>query len=277
MRIRNLILVSVPFLSFGQKVSINSIEDSRSTGDSYFSNRCKVELRISGEEARKYAFARLGSLEKAVDDRGNDLLREEDSFSSDYQKKEETYFTVAVDLLNPSRKSETIADISGKVILFSPTEANGGKVIVRKFASKPGVNLLPASVPVGVSYMNKESVMKYNKEDEQKKEEELAKLPAEIASGMRDLIDAFSGLFGGGDTENTVYFMITGDPDKLVSLKFLDGDGNELENSGYTKSGNILGYFMSGPAQTDWGIELSIETAESIKELPFSIKGAELP
>ncbi len=272
----------LPFLLFpvsliAQKVSVNTIEDSRSTGDGYFSNRCKVEFRITGEESRKYMFAKLLSIDKAVDDRGNDLFREPDSFGYEYKEKEDTYFKIEADLLNPSRKAETITELNGKMRLFKPTLENGGIVQVKDFISKAGKNLISTKFPFKIMYMSKEEVMKYNSDNDAKKEEALSKLSPEMAAGMRELIGAFSGLFGNTDDNNSLYFMVDGEADKLVTMRFLDENGEELSNSGYSKSGNTTNYYMQEMAKPGWTVEFQIETEAAVKDISFSLKNIELP
>ena len=53
------LFLSVSISVFSQKVSVSKIDESRSTSDSSFDNKCEIELKISGDEVRKYKFVKI--------------------------------------------------------------------------------------------------------------------------------------------------------------------------------------------------------------------------
>lgn len=271
------VLLCVSGAGYAQRIAVSVVEDSRTTGDDYYGNRCKVLLKISGDEARKYGFAKLLQVDKAVDDQGNDLLLEEQSgWEVEYKEKEENSFFVPVELYSPARKAETM-DLAGAVRVFGPTEANGGLVWAKGISAKAGKNLLPADAPVAVTYMNKEEVLKYRKESEAKTEEGLSKLPQDMAEGLRDLLSYFSDAYSSGSDDNAIYFLITGDSSKLVYMQFVDDAGQPVEHSGYSKTGYMIVYYLTEPMTGSLGLKLSVETPEAVKDVPFDLKGVVLP
>ncbi len=63
---------------WGQKVTVYSVTEQRTTADGSYNNRCDIELEISGDEVRKYKFLKILKLSKAIDDQGLDLLMNEE-------------------------------------------------------------------------------------------------------------------------------------------------------------------------------------------------------
>ena len=124
------LLLSISTSVFSQKVSISKIDESRSTSDESDS-KCEIELKVSGDEVRKYKFVKISKITKAVDDQGLDLLKE-DSNGFDYKEIDEVA-KVEFETKIPARKATLIKELSGELSLYSPTEANGAVIKVLNY------------------------------------------------------------------------------------------------------------------------------------------------
>ncbi len=177
----------------------------------------------------------------------------------------------------PSRKATVIKEISGEISLYAPTEANGGIMKISNYQAKTGTNLLPDNAGVKLIYLTPASVEKYTKEQNQKKEEELKKMPAAAREMAELLMNALEGFSGFGDDANQAMFVMDGDETKLVELYFEDAKGEKVERNGYAKSGNLIAYYFDEKPSPNWKLVLNIETAGSVKKLPFTLRDIDLP
>ena len=270
------ILVFLPLLSYAQKVSVLSVSETRSTQNSFFGNRCEVTLQITGDEVRKYKMARISGISKAIDDQGLDLIGEETS-DTKYQEIEGTSANVSLSLLTTSRKASVISELSGDVMLFAPSEANGGLVKVKSFAKNANKNLVPKVKGLSVVYLNKESVEKLEKEQKAKKKAELKKQPPEIqelTKELMNLMDAFSYMT---ENANEVSFFISGDENKLINVIFETPSGQKIENNGWSSSGGLKTYYFNEEVKPEYTVVLTVEAEGAAKKIPFSVKEVDLP
>jgi len=262
-------------LLFGQNITVNNINERRSTSDGYFDNKCEIELRVSGDEIRKFKFLKFSKIDKAIDDFDIDLLYDDKNDFS-YEKIEDDV-NLKLEIKKPSRKATVIKEISGEISLFNPTEANGSVVKISNYQAKTNENLLPVGLGVQVVFLTKESLEKFSKEQEKKKEEELKKLSEEerkMAEGLLSLLDGISYLSG---DPNNISFYVEGDRSKLVDLYFVDLDGQKVNTNGWSSFNSILEYIFSEPINPKWTLVFNIETPESVKKIPFKISNAFLP
>lgn len=263
---------------FAQNISIVKIEENRSDGKSSFSNNCKIELKVSGDEVRKYKNIKLEKVSKAVDDQGIDLFKES-SWGNKYNPID-IDGTVEVELQKASRKAQTIKQLEGTVLLYNPTIENKGLIQVKNFKSKTTTNLLPNNYPLKLLYLTKESLEKYKAEMQKKKEEDIKKLPEATRKLAESLMGLFDSLGEMGDEKREVVFLREGkeaDYDKLVDMYFLDENGEKVERNGYFSSGNLITYPFSKDIQPNWTMVLNIETEQSIKRIPFKLQNINLP
>ena len=104
------LFLSVSISVFSQKISVSKIDESRSTSDSSFDNKCEIELKISGDEVRKYKFVKISKITKATDDQDLDLINED---HNDFEYKEiEENAKVEIETKIPARKAKVINDES---------------------------------------------------------------------------------------------------------------------------------------------------------------------
>lgn len=272
-----LLLCLFASVAFAQKISVSSIDESRSTSDSYFGNRCLVKLKVTGDEVRKYKYVKVNALTKAIDDQQLELIKE-DALKFDYKKIEETTAEVELTLHPTSRKALVIKELKGDILLFNPTEATGSLVKVANFQSKPNTNLLPAKAPFQMVFLTKEAYEAFVKSNKDKTEAELNKMPEAsraLAEMILGLADAFSFM---SDDPNQLTFLLSGDRSKLVDIKFEDETGKEVERNGSSSSGDGLhSYYFSTKPSAKWKMSLLIETEKSIKKIPFNLTNIDLP
>ncbi|BFM43493.1 hypothetical protein CFS9_21340 [Flavobacterium sp. CFS9] len=270
------LLLLITSVSFSQKVSVSEINEKRSTSDNSFSNECEIELKIWGDEVRKYKFVKISKITKAVDDQGIDLLNE-DQKDNDFSKIDQTA-KVKLETKIPARKAKTIKELSGEVSLYNPNQANGSEIKITNYQNKTNVNLLPNKSGIEIIYLTKESYTKYVQENKDKKEEELKKLPEAARLLAQGLLGAFDGLFSSGDTDdNQVYFYVNGDKSKFVNLYFEDTTGKKIERNGSMSSSRLFTYYFEEKPNPNWKLVINIENDKSIKKIPFKLVDIELP
>ncbi|MCC9063076.1 hypothetical protein [Flavobacterium piscisymbiosum] len=269
-----LLLTSV---TFSQKISVSEINEKRSTSDNSFYNECEIELKISGDEVRKYKFVKISKITKAIDDQGVDLINE-DRTNFDYIKIDQTA-KIKLETKVPSRRSKTIKELSGEVSLYNPNVTNGSEIKIANYQSKTNVNLVPGKSDIQILYLTKESYAKYVKENKDKKAEELKKLPEAARQLAEGLVGAFDGLFSSDDNDdpNKVYFYVNGDKTKFVDLFFEDATGKKIERNGSMSNNNLFTYYFEEKPNLNWKLVLNIETDKSTKKVPFKLMDIELP
>lgn len=269
-----LLLTSV---AFSQKISVSEINEKRSTSDNNsYNNECEIELKISGDEVRKYKFVKINKITKAVDDQGVDLINE-DRTNFDYSKIDQTA-KIKLETKIASRKAKTIKELSGEVYLYNPNVANGSEIKILNYQKKTNVNLIPGKSDIQIVYLTKESYAKYVQENKDKKAEELKKLPEAARQLAEGLLGAFDGLFSSDDSDrNQVSFYVNGDKSKFVDLYFEDATGKKIERNGSMRNSNLFTYYFEENPNPNWKMVINIETDKSTKKIPFKLIDIELP
>jgi hypothetical protein len=265
----------LPIFLYSQRVTVIRIGETRSTGESYYGNRTELDVQISGDEVRRYKFARISAITKAVDDQGFELIGEETSTT--YEEVSGNASVATIKLENASRKAETIKELSGTLSLFSPTEANGGIVKIKKIGSQTNKNLTPKDKELSVVYLTKESYEKFTNEQKDKREAELKKQSKEIqelAKGVMGLMDIFSY---NDWSYPQVNLMVTGDASKIVKVSVEKPNGEELSSNGSSYTDKLRTYYFSEEILPDYTLTLTVEVGGAVKSIPFNIKDIILP
>lgn len=260
---------------FAQKVSISKIDESRSTSDGSFMNRCEIELKISGDEVRKHKFAKISALTKVTDDQGLNLLKpDKDDFK--YEVIDEDA-KVKIETKIPARKATVIKEIAGELSFYTPTEADGSAIKIAGYEKKTNVNLTPRIPGFQLIYLTKESLLKYQEEQKLKKEEELKKMPEvsrKLAESLLGALESLSSMF---DDPNQMTFYIDGDRSKLVDLIFEDAGGKRISWNGRAQSNELVTFIFDEAPTPGSKLVLNVETPGSVKKLPFKLTDVELP
>lgn len=261
--------------AFAQKVTISAINENRSTSDSYFGNRCEVVLKVSGDEVRKYKSARIGSITKAVDQSGFDLIPED--FNSSVSDLTGNPSEVTIVLNQTSRKSEVIADLQGELILMGPTEQNGG-IIKNEITKLKGIkNIIPASADVSLVYINKDVLEMLKLEDESKREKGIKTAAGTAKKQAEDLLKSAYDYAYLNWADDQAIFFCDGNQSKIIDVQLQKRDGTMLDNNGSMHSGNQIVYYFSENIEPTSKIVVFYESEKSVKKLPFKFSNIDLP
>lgn len=277
MQLKNSItfLLLISFTStFSQVVSINKIDERRSTSDSYFDNKCEIEFKITGDEVRKYKLVKISKILSVIDDQGVNLIKEEDNYR--YEEIDNNA-KVKIETKIPSRKSTVIKEISGEIILYNPTDMNGAIIKITDYQNKTNANLLPSTAGVQLVYLTKESVEKYSNDQKLKKEEDLKKLPEPARKMAEEILKSFDGLINFSDSPSEPTFLIQGDESKFVDLYFENENGQKIKRNGYSQRNNLITYSFNEKPNPNWKLVLNIENNASVKKVPFNLINIALP
>lgn len=166
-------------------------------------------------------------------------------------------------LRNPSRHSPTIKLIEAEIELFFPTEANGGIVRLKNFATHPGEPLQHAALEA-----QKLQVVYFTRETFESKGKLIgSKAQEAYAAGFRSL---------GGKAVGFIVF----DPKKLVvDLEVQGSDGKPIAMNPYS-GGNVewsRGLLAREPLPGDAQLIVRIATSGAIQSYPFKLENVPLP
>lgn len=261
-------------MTFSQTISVSKINERRSTSDSDFDNRCEIELKVNGDEVRKYKLVKISKIFTLVDDQGINLVKEEGDFS--YEEIDNDA-QVKIETKTPSRKASVIKQISGELTLYNPTDGNGAIIKISDYQTKTNTNLLPSTSGVQLVYLTKESVEKYAKEQKLKKEEEIKKLPEPVRKMAEEIVKAFDGFSSFSDSPDEITFLIQGDESKFVDMYFENESGQKIKRNGYSKSNSLITYSFRENLNPNWKLIFNIENNASIKKVPFNLTNVILP
>lgn len=267
--------ILLPFFIQSQSVVVEKINECRSTTDSYFNNRCEVDLKIFGDEVRKNKYIRVSTIIKAVDDQNLELIGEEKK--TKYAEISGSNASVTLNLMPTSRKAQVIKELSGEIAMFMPSEANGGIVKVKNLSKVPMIDLLPKLKDLDIVFLTKESVEKFKMEQKNKLESDLKKQPKEVQDLAANIFSIFDEYFKWGDAKNEVNFMINGEQEKIISLQFEKPNGEKITNNGYMSSGDFITYYFNEDIESNYSLNITVEPSAALKKIPFSIKNIELP
>jgi hypothetical protein len=270
-----IILLLISKICFSQSITVTKIEENRSDTKSSFSNNIKIELKVSGDEVRKYKSIKLAELTTAIDDQGLDLYKKS-TFEAKYNNIDIDGI-VEVEMQKASRKANVIKSLEGIINLYNPTIENKGEIHILNFTKKTNENLLPANYPLKLVYLTKESLTKYKADMQKKKEADIKKLPEATRKLAESLMGLFDSLSEISDSETEMTFLMDGQDDKLVDMYFLDEKGEKIERNGYFKSGELITYPFSKKIEPNWTMVLNIESDKSIKKIPFKLSNVVLP
>jgi hypothetical protein len=267
--------ILLPFFIQSQSVVVEKINECRSTTDSYFNNRCEVDLKIFGDEVRKNKYIRVSTIIKAVDDQNLELIGEEKK--TKYAEISGSNASVTLNLMPTSRKAQVIKELSGEIAMFMPSEANGGIVKVKNLSKVPMIDLLPKLKDLDLVFLTKESVEKFKMEQKNKLESDLKKQPKDVQDLAANIFSIFDEYFKWGDAKNEVNFMINGEQEKIISLQFEKPNGDKITNNGYMSSGDFITYYFNEDIESNYSLNITVEPSAALKKIPFSIKNIELP
>jgi hypothetical protein len=128
------------------EIAVGEVTDTRTTGE--FFSGCEVNLKVQGDAVSNSLGIRATRLNLAVDDTGQNLLREAKNPPSFFALSpgSQDILEERIKLKNPSRNAKVIKSLEGELELFQPTIENEGMVIIEDFMSQPSEPIESASL-----------------------------------------------------------------------------------------------------------------------------------
>ncbi|MCB0334491.1 MAG: hypothetical protein KDD55_13390 [Bdellovibrionales bacterium] len=259
--------------AFALVPSVSEITDNRTTGQFFAGLKLKVQL--VGDEMNDVKGIRY-TLKKAVDETGRDLIDPE-KLKNEFQPYDQQSWNqkyVELELKNPSRKSATIQELSGEIVLYMPSKDPNAKIEFANALSQSGKPLQHKALSdVGVK-MTVYTKAAYDKKkaDAQAKQQEQAK---GIQGGMQQ---AFQGMFGFMSmNENDIAFEIDDPNGRIVSYAFYDSTGNEVRRSSWMTSGELRVTSFQSAVPADAKLVIELATPKSVMNVPLALNNVALP
>ena len=255
---------------------VGDVTDNRTTGA--FNAECKVELKFTGDAAADAASVREVRVTRAVDETGRDLvLKEKDPFGNSGFGSHSGALRAEIKLRNPSRNASVIKLVEGEVELFSPTESNGGILVIKdilKHPAEPIQNPVLKKFGIEIIYLTKESY------DAKKKEIE-AQNKSNAGGAVGEAFgDLFKGMFTGmmsSDSQNSLKLYIK-DPDKrVIDFELQDSAGKALKTRSSWAMNGMHDQGLAAPAPPDAQLLIHLATPEATKSFPFKLENIPLP
>jgi hypothetical protein len=255
--------------------SVGDITDKRTTGT--FSSECTVDIKFTGDIAVTASTVRAVTVTKAIDDTGRDLKTDDkEHFTSfpDMNPRGQTVLKKEITLKNPSRNARLIKLIEGQASFFAPTEANGGKLIIKDALAHPGQPFdapILKQLKIQVTYHTKESI-------EAAKQNQKAKATAGDKIG-EGLAEAFGSMFSGfGGSEKGVVDLQIIDPDhRFIDAELLDANGKPIKSQGRMTSGEFHHFGLKAAPPAGTQLVLYLATPEATVNMPFRLENVPLP
>jgi len=252
---------------------VGDVTDNRTTGQ--FSSDLNVDLKLLGDEVSDIKAIRV-DIEKAQDDSGKDLVNP-NKVEHRYQEiSEYSGKTVKLALKNPTRKAANF-NLSGTVSAILPIRDPSATITINKVLSQSGSELKNPSLSaakISFSLFTKADLEKA-KEEEKKKAAEASKTQ-ETPTGVTQLLQ--SAFMGSGTLgPNEIQYKVVDPDNKLVSLRLLKANGEEIRRTSYSAFGETRNYNYSEAIPADCALELTIATDKSIEKVPFAFTNVYLP
>ena len=257
---------------FSQKLTVVNLEELRSISGSW--DYCKIEVKPIGDEIRNYTYYKVDEIKRAVDNKGISLLPENQS-ESGYKPVNEN---ITLQLLKASRSATSIT-VDGTISLYKPTEANGGIVKLSGFLKKPEVNLAPKGSAFSVFYYDKATLAKKNEVDYMKRYEEIEKLPESERSFASEVSSLASVLtyYAEDDLKKILFFAVGCDNSAILRFEFEDAKVKKISPVSSSSTNVVYTYFFEEIPDPGMKLILNVESIKSVKKIPFSLLGIDLP
>jgi hypothetical protein len=248
-----------------------------------------LELKLEGEGSADVDSIRL-QVKSAKDNLGNSLYRAlPKQKRSDFEPLAQGPFPPKIRLANPPRDATTM-NVSIEVDLFIPKRDPGSRVKLGAFLAKldkPLSNSALKSAKVEITPLSAKEYQERMARSRPTKEQLMARAKEDGLSEKEiemslALMEAFSQLGeSDGPSENDVYFETKDPDDRLMSLKVVDKDGNDLPNSGTSTSGadnkKLWKIAQREKIPADAALQLNVRTSKSTVTQSFDLKEVALP
>lgn len=255
--------------TFAQQVSVTEISDKRTTGK--FFAGLDLKLSVVGAGIADSKGLRRVKIEKANDDTGRSLLREEKFSKTPFDGEVVSPKGDAVDfelsLANPSRQAKTLQEVTGYVELHTPQKDAKSVLSFGPLSSLYGKKLplpSPLASKLGIIPLNKTLY------------EDMRKANASSNDGG-DLVKALKQMFSGSMDAEALGFIVQGDMSDIVAIEVTDASGKALQRQGRFSSGNFTAINYPGGPPASAMIKIYLATPQSIVRLPIQLKALVLP
>lgn len=259
----------------GLAVAAGDVTDRR-RNDNLFAS-LEIELRLTGEAAAGARGARV-AVEKAVDDTGRDLVKEESDAEEFAKSSGDGPPALKVELRNPARRATKVRELSGQVEIFAPERDPSAQTRVPNFASQMDRPIAaPQLKSAGVQVT---AVSRKTYEAEKKEDAERRKKEAEGAGIAGAMAQAFAGLFEGlfGDIgENDVLLKVDDPGKKVFAIDVLDAKGGPIDGMGAMKVSSFWILKFPEKLPPDAGLRIYVLTPKALVTERFALKDVPLP
>ncbi len=261
-----------------QEISISKIEEVRSDFENVLGNICKIELKITGDSLKKYTDIRLNQIIKALDDQNQDLIKQS-TWGNKYSKISENGI-IEIELRKSAREAKKIKELEGNIALFMPSFETNSEVHVPHYKSFTNRNLLAPKLPFKLYYITRSSLIKLKSETKLNQNDIIKNLYGEATKLSKILNMLFNDFEIFGDEKREIVLLRDGnenDIEKLIDVYFLDENNNKIEKNGFYSGGPLITYTFANDISPLYTMVIKVETAESMKIIPFKFENINLP
>ena len=257
--------------AIAQQISVTEISDKRTTGK--FFAGLELKLSVLGSGIADSKGLRRIKIEKATDDTGRSLLREErfskTPFDADVISPKGDALDFELSLANPSRQAKTLQEVTGYVELHTPQKDTKSVLSFGPLSSLYGKKL---SLPTSLS--NKLGIIPLNKT----LYEDMRKANANTnANDGGDFVKTLKQMFSGSMDAESLGFIVQGDMSDIVAIEVTDVSGKTLQRQGRFSSGNFTSINFPGGPPPSAMIKVYLATPQSVARIPIQLKAVALP
>lgn len=256
--------------ALAQQVSVTEISDKRTTGK--FFAGLDIKLSVVGPGLADSRGLRRVRLDKAIDDTGRNLLREEKfprgPFDGEVAAPRGDALDFELSLANPARQARTLQEVTGYVELHTPQKDPKSVLTFGPLPSLYGKKLplpAPLSSRLGIIPVDKALY------------DEMRKANAGASGGGGELVQALKSLFGTGMDADAVGFIIQGDLADVLAIEVTDAQGKVLKHAGRMTSGSFTAVTYPGGPGPQARLRVYLATPQSVVRIPIQLKAVVLP
>jgi hypothetical protein len=252
------------------KINVGDVKDSRTTGQ--FFAGLEIDLQFLGDALEDVKSIQC-TINKAVDDTGRDLIKEEESVqTTEINKDNPGRADFTIKLKNPSRRAMTIKELSGEVEMYIPKNDPNAIVTIKNFTSQPGKSL----VNKGLNENNIKVSVLTTDQYESVKEKQKAEADTSILGQM---VSSLANFFGGFSSpgKNSIILELIDPESRIINIEFVDQHGKVIDTQGSSSNGDIHVYDFEKSMPKNAQLKLYLKTRLAIKNMPFNLKDIDLP
>lgn len=265
-------------------VTVETIDESRSTSSWSHDNKLSLDLKIKGITIDTDHLIRVKEITNAVDDEGVQLMLKENTFGSreDFHTKDE----FSIEFETTSRSATMIKTIEGILEYFTPSLESGSKVVIKEPLNKLNSRIVEMKdIDLIIEMTNQEALdieqqrlkdSMHAALDTMKQDSLMGQPIAAMAEGLVGMFEGLAKGFGSMMGENNFIFKIEDPNESLVEINIYDSTG-KIQSNGESRSGDFTTKFMKNEPTNDYTIEIIIKDDSTLKEIPFTITNVVLP